>query len=124
MRGICRHTGAPIGGIAYLEQRITDVLTTSIDSRIMLRPYGSRLRRLTDAPVNQGLALQLYAATAGALQRWISDFRLTRVQLVREDAPGAFRLELEGEQTDQPRSLAAARISIPLRVSAGGLITA
>lgn len=124
MRGVSRHTGQLIEGLDHLAERITDVLTTPIGSRVMRHDYGSTLHRLIDAPVNAGTPLLVYAATASALMRWIADFRLTRVQLTRNEAAGSFALHLDGYRTDLPALPGSTRISIPLRASAAGLITA
>lgn len=124
MRGVDRFTGRPLEGRAYLRQRIADVITTPIGSRPMRRDYGSRVPEMIDMAVNPANVLLLYGAVATALQRWVGGFRLTRVQLLRGDQPGQFDLALEGEETSQPATPEPTRISIPLRLSAGGLITA
>lgn len=123
MRGIDAATGQPIDGRAYLAQRIADVLTTPLGSRVMRRDYGSRLPELLDMAVNPANVLLLYGAVAQALQRWVGGFRLSRVQLLRGDAPGQFTLALEGLETDQPVTPDLTRISVPLRLGAAGSIT-
>jgi len=121
MRGVDRDTGRPIEGRAYLRQRIDDVLMTPIGSRVMRRDYGSRLAELVDMAVNPANVLLLYGAVAEALQRWVGGFKLSRVQLLRGDAPGQFILALEGVETGQPTTPDLTRISVPLRLGAAGL---
>lgn len=124
MRGIDRMTGQPIEGRAYLRQRIVDVLTTPVNSRVMRRNYGARLLAMIDMAVNQANVLLLYGAVASALQTWVGGFKLTRVQLLRGEKAGQFTLALEGHETDQPTTPNPITISIPLRSSAAGLTTA
>lgn len=125
MAGMNRNTGKPIDGDERLAQRIADVLTTPLGSRVMLRDYGSRLLQLTDRPATPPLAIQVYAATAEAIMRWLSDaIRLTRVQLHLGDRPGAYRLALQGVRFDLPTGPAPFTLSVPLQVAAGGLVSA
>ncbi|MCP3965628.1 MAG: phage baseplate protein, partial [Lentisphaerae bacterium] len=77
MTGIDKTTGRYLSGLDHLKQSITDILTTPIGSRVMRREYGSRLPRLVDAPLNSSTLVDLYSATAEALQRWEPRFKLT-----------------------------------------------
>lgn len=96
MDGINATTGKRLGGIDHLRQSIRDILTTPIGSRVMRREYGSRLFQLIDAPMNRSTLLDLYAATADALDLWEPRFRLTSVQAVAAE-PGRVVLDLTGE---------------------------
>ncbi|PZR37184.1 GPW/gp25 family protein [Caulobacter segnis] len=124
MRGIDRDTGQPISGPAYLRQRIANVLTTAIGSSVMRRDYGSEIPAMIDMVVNPANVLLLYGAIAGALQRWVGDFKLTRVELLRGQQPGQFVLALEGQETGQSATPEPTQISVPLRITATGLTTA
>lgn len=95
MLGVSSQTGAALSGIDHLRQSIRDILTTRIGTRVMCREYGSRLPELVDRPVNNALAMDVYAATAGALARWEPRFKLSRVE-VTSAAPGRLVLRLEG----------------------------
>lgn len=95
MRGMNADTGRPLGGLDHLRQSIRDILTTRIGTRVMRRDYGSRLPELIDNPMNGGLAVDLYAATASALRRWEPRFRLYRVE-IQASEPGRVVLYLEG----------------------------
>jgi phage baseplate assembly protein W len=80
MRGTDARTGKPISGLAHLRQSIRDILTTPLGSRIMRRNYGSRLFDLVDNPLNETTLVEIFAATAEALQQWEPRLRITRVQ--------------------------------------------
>lgn len=104
MNGINATTGKRLGGLDHLRQSIRDILTTPIGSRVMRREYGSRLFQLVDAPMNRATLLDLYAATAEALERWEPRFRLTSVQAVSA-APGRVELDLTGEYLPDGRTV-------------------
>jgi phage baseplate assembly protein W len=80
MRGTDARTGKPTSGLAHLRQSIRDILTTPLGSRIMRRNYGSRLFDLVDNPLNETTLVEIFAATAEALQQWEPRLRITRVQ--------------------------------------------
>lgn len=87
-----RHTGKELSGIEHLKQSIIDILTTPIGTRVMRRDYGSRLFELVDRPISP---IELYAATAEALERWEKRFKLERVKIESIDE-GKVTLILEG----------------------------
>lgn len=80
MIGMNAITGDPIEEMDHLQQSIRDILTTPIGSRVMRRNYGSRLLELIDQPANDDLKLELYAATAEALQEWEPRLKLDQVE--------------------------------------------
>lgn len=96
MDGTSASDGKPLGGLDHLRQSITDILTTPLGSRVMRRDYGSRLFELVDAPMNSETVMDLYAATAEALEAWEPRFQLTQVTLASADA-GAVVLDLTGK---------------------------
>lgn len=96
MDGTNANDGKPLGGIDHLRQSIRDILTTPIGSRVMRRTYGSRLFQLIDAPMNRSTLLDVYAATAEALEQWEPRFKLEQVQAVAAE-PGSITLDLTGE---------------------------
>ena len=51
--GMNRETGKSIDGVDHLRQSVTDILTTRIGQRVMLRKYGSNLPELVDLPTNR-----------------------------------------------------------------------
>ena len=96
MRGTDARTGKALDGLAHLRQSIRDILTTPIGSRVMRREYGSRLFDLTDNPINDETLVEMYAATAEALQTWEPRLRVLRVGAqVDEASAGKVSIDLE-----------------------------
>ena len=95
MRGMSNKTGKELEGLEHLKQSIIDILTTPIGSRVMRREYGSRLFELVDKPVNRDFTLEIYAATAEALQKWETRFKLEKVKIT-EVKEGKVTISLEG----------------------------
>ncbi|WP_264687037.1 GPW/gp25 family protein [Wolbachia endosymbiont (group B) of Rhopobota naevana] len=95
MKGMDAKTGKTLEGIEHLKQSIIDILTTPVNSRIMRRDYGSRLFELVDKPISRDLTMEIYAATAEALEKWEKRFKLEKVKVegVKE---GRVKLNLEG----------------------------
>jgi phage baseplate assembly protein W len=112
MMGMDARTGQALSGDAHLAQSIADILATPIGTRVMRRPYGSRLPDLIDAPANAATRVQLYAATATALMRWEPRITIKRVTLSVVDAmAGRWVLDLIGTRTDSGE---AVDLSVPL----------
>jgi phage baseplate assembly protein W len=95
MIGMNANTGKGLEGIEHLKQSIIDILTTPINSRVMRREYGSRLVELVDHPVNRDFTLEIYAATAEALEKWEKRFKLEKVKIT-EVREGKVTLSVEG----------------------------
>ncbi|WP_253302386.1 GPW/gp25 family protein [Wolbachia endosymbiont of Psylliodes chrysocephala] len=95
MRGMSNKTGKELEGLEHLKQSIIDILTTPIGSRVMRREYGSRLFELVDKPVNRDFTLEIYAATAGALEKWEKRFKLEKVKIT-EVKEGKVNISLDG----------------------------
>ncbi|WP_264377328.1 MULTISPECIES: GPW/gp25 family protein [Wolbachia] len=95
MRGMNASTGKELEGIEHLKQSVVDILTTPINSRVMRRDYGSRLFELVDKPINRDLTLEIYAATAEALEKWEKRFKLEKVKIT-EVKEGKVTFDLEG----------------------------
>lgn len=117
MTGMSRYTGEIIDGLEHLRQRVGDILSTPIGTRVGRRDYGSLLFEFIDQPMTGANILRLYAATALALSR--SDrtlpLRLRQVSLVAGDRPGAAALTIDGERTDTPALNSRASITLPLK---------
>lgn len=94
--GVNAYTGKRLDGIGHIKQSIRDILTTRIGTRCMRRDYGSRIPDLVDNPMGELLKVELFAATAQALERWEPRFRLDRVYLSAISAEGKITLNLEG----------------------------
>lgn len=95
--GINASTGRALGGVDHLRQSIKDILTTRIGTRVMRRDYGSRLPELIDNPINEATKVELFAATAEALERWEPRFRLDRVFVESVNESGKIVIALEGK---------------------------
>ena len=95
MLGFNAQTGQTSSGLAHLHQSIRDILTTRLGTRVMRRDYGSRLPDLVDNPITPKLAMELYAATAEALDKWEPRLRLTRIKIAAAEV-GRVMLDLEG----------------------------
>ena len=111
--GMNRNTGAALDGNSWLSQAVADILTTPVGTRVMRRDYGSLLPTLIDQPMNGRTVVQIYAATAQALARWLPALKLTRVNLDIDPA-GSAKLLIEGHRTDTAAAGVPARIIIPL----------
>jgi phage baseplate assembly protein W len=96
MIGTSRQSARPIEGTERLAQSIGDILTTPKGSRVMRRDYGSDLPLLIDAPMNDETMVDIYAATAEAIDRWEPEFAVRRVELVSASA-GRMELRLTGD---------------------------
>lgn len=113
MRGMSAQTGKAVEGEQHLHQSIADILTTPLGSRVMRREYGSLLADLIDQPFNGATRVRLFGATASALMRWEPRLRLTRVDLIPGERPGAFVLNVTGVRTDVPTP-SPLRLTVPL----------
>ncbi|WP_039017336.1 GPW/gp25 family protein [Halocynthiibacter namhaensis] len=105
--GMDRQTGRRITGDAHLAQSIADILTTPKGTLVMLRDYGSDLPDIIDQPINGETLIDVYQATAEALDRWEPRLKLERVQITQARA-GFAELELSAEVTGDSRVLPVA----------------
>lgn len=96
MIGTNASTGKHLAGIDHLRQSIADILSTPLGSRVMRRDYGSRLFELVDRPANAAFWVELYAATADALDKWEPRIRVTAVEAAQDKA-GRVTLTVTGD---------------------------
>ncbi|WP_417262626.1 GPW/gp25 family protein [Celeribacter sp.] len=96
MSGMSRTYGNLMTAEAHLVQSIQDILTTPVGSRVMRPTYGSALPELIDAPMNGETLVDVFAATAEAIDAWEPRYELTRVTVASADR-GAMELQLYGE---------------------------
>ena len=66
--GLDARTGRPPYGWAHAVQSITKILTTELNSRVQRREFGSEQIRIIDRPQNEETIMDLYVATAQALE--------------------------------------------------------
>ena len=82
MRGMNTTTGQNITGIAYLQQRLRDVLTTPKQSRVMNREFGCGLFQRVDETMNEAWLVQCYSDIAIAVRdpiNGLQDFTLEKI---------------------------------------------
>lgn len=92
--GMDRETGRPIEGIDHLRQSVTDILTTRIGQRVMLRKYGSNLPELVDLPTNRSTIAAMRADIINALGDWEPRIRVNQVVLTSVTAGGMVTFDL------------------------------
>lgn len=107
-----RATGRLLAPEAELGQRVADVLTTPIGTRVMRRDYGSNLPTLIDAPGNLVTRQRLIAATATALARWIPELTVRQVTLNAEGA--RWEIAIAGSTAGAGGAAEAFATSVPL----------
>lgn len=105
MTGMNIDTGRQLDGLDHLRQSITDILTTPIGSRVMRRDYGADVFDLIDAPMTSATLIDLYAASAVALDKWEPRFRLTHVQCHGITEDGKTSLALKGAYLPEGREI-------------------
>ncbi|MCY1672126.1 oxidoreductase [Novosphingobium sp. SL115] len=111
-------TGKAISGPARRALSIARIITTPLGTCVMRREFGSMVYELIDRPLNVATAMLLRAATAIAIRRWETAFRITRITLSGDFAGGAPVIGIEGYDLDAPDPTALVTLSIPIRRAA------
>ena len=99
MIGMNRKTGKTLSGIDHLRQRVGDVLTTPLGTRVMRREYGSRIFELIDNPLNDRFKIEMTMAVYEAFNNPLNglfDIVLMRVNVTADDSGKAF-VDIEGK---------------------------
>lgn len=94
MIGLDRETGAPMSRLDHIRQSIRVILTTRVGTRIMRRPFGSDLPDIVDRPMNEETRIDLFAATADAIDRWEPRVRFERAEITRAE-PGRIEISVD-----------------------------
>lgn len=104
MNGVNNRTGKRLSGVTHLRQSVSDILTTPIGSRVLVRDYGSDLFSLVDNPRDDFTRLQIIAASATALARWETRLKVTRVLVSFPEGESGCVLDIEGinKETNLP----------------------
>lgn len=113
LTGMDRQTGAPLSGDDHLAQSISDIVTTPLGTRVMLRDYGCLLFELLDRPLNRATMLLCSMAVAIALARWEPRIAVKSVTFEGELASGTAKVTITGRRTEEA-STALTRLSIPI----------
>lgn len=112
--GMSRNHGRRLSGVAHLRQSVADILLTPLGSRVMRPEYGSEIFEWLDSPLEQEQLVEIYAATAKAIERWEPRLRLTRIHATGATAsPGHLIIDLEGIYVPSSQDLRSAR---PIRL--------
>ena len=106
MNGVNNRTGKRLSGADHLRQSVSDILTTPVGSRVLVRDYGSDLFSLVDNPRDDLTRLRIIAASATALARWDTRLKVTRVLVSFPEGESGFVLDIEGinKETNLPMS--------------------
>lgn len=96
MSGMSRTTATLIDDEEHLSQSIMDILSTRVGTRVMRRDYGSDLPAIIDQPINGETLVDIFQATAEALDKWEPRFKLTQVEVPAASA-GNVSLILTGD---------------------------
>ncbi|MGE6982860.1 GPW/gp25 family protein [Kluyvera intermedia] len=113
MNGTDRRTGKRLSGSAHLRQSVSDILTTPIGSRVLVRNYGSDLFALVDNPRDDLTRLRIIAATASALTRWETRLQVTKVVVsFNQDDFSSCTLDIEGVNTENKTPVTVGGIQI------------
>lgn len=108
-------TGQAISGMAYLHQRITDVLTTAQGSLVLRRDFGSKLYQLVDANVDSQFYMQAYIHLANAIAEpanGLDDFKLETMSLTTGDARNVL-ITLTGQLLNDGQPITIENIVMP-----------
>ena len=90
-----RDTGREVSGWDACIQRLKELWSTPIRTRVLRRDYGSDVPELIDRPGNSDLLLELVLAMGDA-EEWEPCFRLTRANIVSAGSDGVFTLDIWG----------------------------
>ncbi|WP_410759443.1 GPW/gp25 family protein [Citrobacter youngae] len=112
MNGVNNRTGKRLSGVAHLRQSVSDILTTPIGSRVLVRDYGSDLFSLVDNPRDDMTRLQIIAASATALARWETRLKVTRVLVSFPEGKSGCVLDIEGINKETNLSVRTGDITI------------
>ncbi|NRD72712.1 hypothetical protein HQQ94_05500 [Shewanella sp. VB17] len=77
--GTDRESGRLIGGVAYLRQRLADVINTPLGSLVARREFGSRMHEMTDRSIGRRFYMDAYVRLTEAVNNPVNgldDFKL------------------------------------------------
>ena len=96
--GMNKHTGEVLTGVAYLRQRLEDVINTPLGSVPGARGFGSRLFEMVDANIDSDFYMTAYEHLADAVSNpanGLEDFQLVEMVVDRE-SPHHYTFQLGG----------------------------
>ena len=94
--GVSAATGKLLTDWQHVQQSITKILTTRLNTRVMRRDFGSELPDLIDAKMTGRNVLAVYSAAAAAIRKWEPRFQVKSARLTRLTPQGVVALDLFG----------------------------
>ena len=97
--GMSKATGGTITGVAYLRQRLEDVINTPLGALVGRRDFGSRLYEMLDHNIDSSFRMSAYVRLAEAIANpanGLDDFKLTEMLFELKDA-GHIEITLTGD---------------------------
>lgn len=103
MYGTDKNTGEYLTGLDHLRQSVADIITTPLNSRVMIRGYGCGLFDKIDAPMNGEFQAKAVESIHIALTRWEPRVSVGKVEVIGH-ASGQLTINLTGfiTQTQHP----------------------
>lgn len=87
--GMNKDTGETMTGVAYLRQRLYDVINTPLGSIPGARDFGSNLYEMLDRNVDSNFYMDAYERLADAINNpanGLDDFKLSEMLINRQEA--------------------------------------
>ncbi len=82
--GMNAQSGEPLEGIAYLKQRLRDVIITPLGSIVGARDFGSLLYQMLDKNLDSSFYMDAYVKLADAISNpanGLDDFKLSNMSI-------------------------------------------
>lgn len=93
-------TGQPIDNDEQLRQKIIDVLTTPIGTRLMRRDYGCGMIDALDMPVTTSTLALAKARIAKALKAFVKNFATLKITITQAIDNFRYAISIIGFRTD------------------------
>jgi hypothetical protein len=116
MRSGMDYSGKPISGLAYLRQRIQDVIQTPKGSLVYARNFGSDFHKMIDQNVDDDWYMDVYIMlfdTFGNPDNGVDDFKIGEVSITSVQ-PLHYELSIDGELLNNGESIQLNNIVIQL----------
>ena len=96
MPGMNAETGAPLSGLAHVEQSARLILATPVGSRVARRQFGSRVPSLLDGPLDGERIADIQAAAIEALAAQEPRLAVLSARAESASADGSVRIAVRG----------------------------
>lgn len=111
-KGMSKKTGGVVSDIKHIEQSISDILTTPIGTRLIVRDYGSFIPDLIDQPLNQRILQLIRAATVLAIYRWEPRIEIKKVDFYSEKSKAILTISFTRKDIPHQNQ----QFTIPIRI--------